>query len=93
MVYVVVVVGVTTILDVVCPPVAHVYDVAPEADNVLELPEQMLVLATATVGCVATVTLTVFVLVQFDVVPVTVYIVKDDGETDIVFVTGPVFQL
>ena len=62
-------VGVTTMLDVVCPPVAHVYEVAPEADKVLELPEQMLVLVTATVGCVPTVTLTVFVLVQFDVVP------------------------
>ena len=65
-------VGVTTMLDVVCPPVAHVYEVAPEADKVLELPEQILVLVTATVGCVTTVTLTVLVLVQAFVVPTTI---------------------
>ncbi len=51
-------------------------------------------LATATVGVGLTVTVTAAELLQpVALVPVTVYVVFVAGETEIVFVVGPVFQV
>ena len=46
--------------------------VAPLAVNTVDVPEQIVAFVTATVGCDATVTLTVFVLEHKFVAPVTV---------------------
>ena len=55
------------------------------------MPEHIVAFATATVGFAFTVKLTVFVLLQPEVVPVTVYVPAVDEE--IVDVVAPVFQL
>ena len=73
-VYVAVVFGLTEIVLVVCPPACHVKLVAvPEAVNVVEFPEQMVVFPViASVGCDATVTVTVFEFEHDPLLPVTV---------------------
>ena len=66
---------------------------APLADNVTELPLQILVLVTTTVGVGFTVTVEVLLFVQIPDVPVTVYIVVDAGLTEIEAVVAPVFHV
>ena len=60
---------------------------------VAELPAQIVCEVTVMFGKAFTVTIGEFVPTQPFVVPVTVYVVVVDGETVIVFVVGPVFQL
>lgn len=69
--------------------------VAPEAVNVAELPAHTAVFDAAilTVMLVPIVTLTVFVLEQPAVVPVTVYVVLEVGDTLMTDVVALVLQL
>lgn len=88
-VYVVVVPGLTEIVDVVAP-VLHEYVPAPLAVSVVEPPEHIVAGAAdvVTVGVVFTVIVTVAISLQPLVVPVTVYVVVEAGlaVTDAVFV-------
>ena len=65
----VVVVGLSTILVVVCDVGFQVYELAPLAVNVAELPEQIAALVTETLGTDTTVTTAVLLPVQAPLVP------------------------
>jgi hypothetical protein len=82
-VYVVLAEGLTTTLAPVKLPGFQVYEAAPDAVKVVCAPAQITVgLALAvTVGFGLTVRASVLVLVQLLVVPVTVYIVVEEGDT------------
>lgn len=90
-VYIVVEVGLITILAVVAV-VFHKYAVAPLAVNVAELPAQTVAELTLTVGVVFTVTVVVFKSEQFPLVPVIVYAVVEEGDGLITAVLAPVFH-
>lgn len=78
----VVAVGATVTLPPLKLPGCHTYVVAPDAVSVVLLPEQILPPpAAVTVGGGLTATVNVPVLVQPPLVPVTVYVVLDVGET------------
>ena len=66
---------------------------APLAVNVVEFPEQSVAPATAMVGDGATVTVTVLEAEQEFDVPLTVYTVNEEGDTEMVLVFCPVFQV
>ena len=85
-VYIVVVAGETTVEEPVAEPGIHVYVVAPEAVNVELLPLQITLgdAEAVTLGIALTVNITVFVLEQEPVLPVTVYMVVVAGETTVV---------
>ena len=61
-----------TLTVLVVAVVLHEYVVAPLAVKVVDRPAQIVALFTATVGIVLTVTVAVFVVIQPNVVPVTV---------------------
>jgi hypothetical protein len=80
---VLVITGLTVMLDVVAP-VFHKYVVPPEADNVVEVPEQIVTSEPAfAVGKAVTVTTTLSLAVPQLLVAVTVYVVVAPG-----FATG-----
>jgi hypothetical protein len=92
--YVVVDPGLTKILDDVAP-VLHVYEFAPEALNVTELPAHIAFADALTVtdGKAFTVTATVATLVHPPApVPVTVYVVVEVGLTVILVFVAPVLH-
>jgi hypothetical protein len=91
-VYVVVTVG-DTAIDEVVAVVFQEYVAAPLADSVTVEPEQIVedVALTFTLGVVF-VMVTVFVLLQLPLTPVTVYVVVTVGETTILFVVALVFH-
>ena len=93
-VYVVVVVGETVAVAAVPAPLFHEYVVAPDAEIVVDCPEQMVDVPVAvTVGVGLTVIVTDAVFVHPAVVPVTVYVVVDVGDTEAVAeVPAPLFQ-
>lgn len=84
-----------TAVEAVVALVLQLYVVAPLAVKVEDWPTHIEVgLAVAViVGVVFTVTLTVLVLAQPFVVPVTVYMVVTEGDTEIVAVVAVVLQL
>ena len=84
-VYVVVVPGETEIGEPGIAPGFQTYDVAPPPVRLVEFPEQIVGedAVAVTVGEGFTVTVTCAVLLQPDVVPVTVYVVVVPGETEI----------
>jgi hypothetical protein len=88
-VYEVVVPG-ETLIGFVVAPVDHVYAVAPLAIRVAEEPLQITGEFTVTAGPGFTVTVETAVEEQPLLVPVTVYVVVEDGETLMGFVVAPV---
>ncbi len=75
-------------------PIFQVYDVAPVAVKVEVLPEQIVVEEAVifTVGVGLTFKLIVFVSEQPEVLPVTVYIVEESGESETEALVAPVFH-
>ena len=73
-------------------PVLHEYVLAPLAINVAVVPEQIVDEFTVTVGKGVTETFAIPVLVQPDAVPVTVYVVFNEGEAVNVLEVVPVLH-
>ena len=91
-VYTALAVGDTTML-VALEPVLQVYDPAPLAVRVAEVPLQMLAEFTEMLGVVFTVTLEVLNPLQFPLDPVTVYTAFAVGDTTMLVALDPVLHV